>query len=298
METKKKDVPKGIRLRWRAFTRQEKILLPIAHFLLLLIAVWMFASFIFVVLNSFKAPRDYNESVLSFPKTWRFRNYIDAFSISYRNTNVLMMAFNSIFYSVTCTLASIASSTVAAYALAKYKFKGRAFLYSFIIAIQIVPIFGTSGASLLLVNRLGLNDKIYLIWIPALSGFNYTCLIMHSYFKNISWEYAEAAFIDGAGNLYVFLRIMLPMVLPPMFFMGLGMFIGAWNDYMTPLLFLPRNPTLATGIYYLKSASSSLQGGIPAFFAAVVLSCVPIILIFAFMQKTIFGMTTEGGIKG
>ena len=287
-----------IRYRWKGFTRQERIVLPIFYFFMFILAVWALFPIFFALLNSLKTALDYNDSAIGLPKVWNFANYAQAIKITYRNTTVLGMFLNSIIYSVTFSFANIFSSCMSAYVMSKYKFKLRNFLYALAIFIQIIPIFGTTSAGYLLVNRLGLHDNLFLLWITACGGFDYTFLIVYSYFENVSWDYAEAAYIDGAGNWYVFLKIMIPMVLPAILMMWLSAITSLWNDYMGPYIYLPSYPTLSTGIFNLKNLASYLSGGVTVYFAAIIISMLPILILFFFLQKRILNLSLDGGLKG
>lgn len=284
--------------RWRSFTRQEKIILPIVHLFLLILAAWVLLPPLFCLINSFKTVQEFNDNAMSFPTVWQWVNYKNAFAMTYRNTNLLGMFFNSVIFTLTFSFGNIASSCLAAYVLCKYRFKGRKIIYGIAIIVQILPVFGSGGASYQLVSELGLTDNLALLWITGCNGFDYTFLIVYSYFENVSWEYSEAAQIDGAGNFFIFLRIMLPMVSPAVLTMWLFAVVGLWSDYMTPMIYLQYTPTLATGLYNLKSLASFTEGGRVTYFAALIIACIPIIILYAVFQKKIFSINMEGGIKG
>ena len=280
------------------YTNQERILLPIFHFVLLFFAVYELLPFVFVIINSFKGVDEYYVSAINFPKGFEIRNYLKAFSITYKNTNVLGMFFNTVFFVVSFSFGAMSSSIMTAYVLSRFRFLGRGFLYGLAVTIQVIPVFGTLGASYQVLNTLGMVDNIWLLWISGANGFTFTFLIVFSYFENIDTAYSEAAKVDGAGNFTIFIKIMVPMVMPAVMTMWLSNFIALWNDYSTPLIFLPNHPTLSTGIYNLKSLTAYIEGGVTTYFAAVVLAMIPILLLFATFQKKIFKINVDGGIKG
>lgn len=288
----------GIKNRWRAFSRQEKIVLPVYYAILLIFAVWAMLPVTFAVLNSFKSLEGYYSSPIGLPRQFQFSNYINALTITYRNNTVLKMFFNTIIFVTTFLFANMASSICTAYVLSKFKFIGRNFLYGLAIVIQIIPIYGTQTAAYMLCDELGLIDNIWLLWITAANGFDYTFLIVYSYFENIDKTYTEAAKMDGAGNFTVFLKIMVPMVMPSILIMGLSNLVGLWNDYSTALLFLPTHPTMGTGIYALYDLTSRIKEGAVIYFATIVISLIPVTLIYIFTQRAIFRISMEGGLKG
>ena len=287
-----------IKSRIKNYTRQENILLPIFHFILFLLVLWTLLPFAFTFMNSFKDVVEYNRDANSFPTYIQWENYLEAWKLEYRNTNVIGLFFNTVIFVATFSVANICSSLFVAYALSRFKFLGNTLLYSLAITIQIIPIFGNVGASYLLCDRLGLVDNILFLWVTAASGFDYAFLILFSYFVNVDRAYSDAAKIDGAGNWTIFLKIMVPMVMPAILTLWLTIVIGLWNNYTTPLIFLPTTPTLSTGLYALKSRAAYMEGGITSYFAVLVLSIIPLLLLYSFTQRKLFKVDVEGGLKG
>ena len=136
-----------------------------------------------------------------------------------------------------------------------------------------------------------------MILVTKMAGFGFNFIVLYSFFKTLSWTYAEAAFIDGASHLRVFLRVMLPMSLPVMGSLFLVATIGAWNNYMEPILFLQSYPTLTSGLYIFQ-LETSRNVDYPVLFAGLIVSVVPVILMFVFFQNTIMESMSVGGIKG
>lgn len=186
---------------------------------------------------------------------------------------------------------------MAAYVVCKYRFRGREFIYSMVIVIMMIPVYGSLPAQYRLYSRLGMVDSP-LILLAYCSGFGMNFLVIYSFFKGISWSYAEAAFIDGAGNSKVFFSIMLPMALPAVSAMGIMGFVGMWNDYLTPILYMSRTfPTLASGIY-LYEKKIAYTANQPVYFAGVILSLLPVMAIFLAFQNKIMSNIYAGGLKG
>lgn len=292
------DFKQRIKLRWGQYTRQEKIVIPLVYLFLLILVVKVCLPIAYVLMNSLKSLREFNDNVMSLPSKPVWSNYWRAITLEYRNTNVIGMFFNSVFYTLSYSIAGTFTPCLSAYVLSKYRFKARGFIYSLAIAIQLIPIFGNTGASYDLVSDLGLIDHIELMWITNMGGFGWTFLVIYSYFENVSWTYAEAAFIDGASNWYTFIRIMLPMVLPAVLTMWLSNVIGLWSDYATPMIFFKDNPTLGAGIYNLKTRAPFIEGGKTVYFAVLIVSVVPILLLYIILQDQLLKVNVDGGIKG
>ena len=171
-----------LKSRLYRYTRQEKFLLPIFHCLLFLLVLWVLFPALFCLINSLKEVTEYNRSAVSLPSYLEWKNYAYAFQLTYRNHNVLGMFFNTVVFVITFSLANVFSSLMCAYALSRFRFRGRNLLYSLAVMIQIIPIFGSLGSSYLLCYNLGILDNIWLMWISSLNGFDYTFLIIYSYF--------------------------------------------------------------------------------------------------------------------
>lgn len=228
-----------------------------------------------------------------------FENFKKAFlELEIADNGFLKMTLNSIWIAGGSTFLSIISSCMAAYVLCKYKFRGNTFLYSLVLITMMIPIFGALPAKYRLLSQLGwVNSPLYII--SAACGFDFAFLIIYSFFKGISWDYAEAAFIDGAGHLKVFVQIMLPMAIPSITAIVITNFISSWNAYDGPLLYLPDMPTLSSGLFAYKLKMDHLGGGNPpVYFAGVLLSIIPILALFLIFQNTIMSKVYAGGLKG
>jgi len=285
--------------RWSTYTRQEKVVLTAFTVFLCLLVFWIFFPVLFALMNSFKPEIEYNADVLAFPKKWLPANYLNALkNMSYRNKNVLQMFLYSFIQAVTFSLSSLTATTLVAYTLSRFKFKGRNFLISMIVVMSILPIFGTLPATYkLIVETLMIDNNPYIMWITAFSGFNAGALILMPFFTSISGTYTDAARIDGAGNLRVLTSIMLPVASPILLTTFVVTFIGQWNDYMTAMLFMPKYPTLAAGLFKLKS-TAPFNGGTTLYFASIMLAALVPLILFSIVQKKIIGASFEGGIKG
>ena len=184
-----------------------------------------------------------------------------------------------------------------AYALSKYRFRLNTPIYAAIIFSMTVPVVGTMGATFKLISDLGIYNTPFYVILTSFSGIGFNFLILYGVFKNISWNYAEAVFVDGGNHFTVFFKIMLPQAVTPMIALAIISAIGHWNDYMTPLLYLPDYPTVASGIYKIKLESAS-RGDTPSYFAGLVLSIVPVLIVYGCFSDMIMQNFNMGGLKG
>ena len=226
-----------------------------------------------------------------------FMNFIDAFTELEISGNTFFDMFgNSLWFAGGTMLLNVFSSMCLAYGVAKYRFKGRDFLYSFVLVIMIFPVFGTLPARFKLYSQLNFIDSPLLL-IAYAGAFDSQFLILYAFFKNVDWAYAESAFIDGASHVTVFVKIMFPMAVPAVAALAVTNFITSWNNYLDVLLYLPNMPTLSTGLY-VYSTKMMYMADRPLYYAGMILSLVPVMVVYLTLQKTVMKMTFEGGLKG
>lgn len=254
--------------------------------------------YIWTIIASLKTRPEYlNESVFSLPAKLKFDNYVKSWTeLSTEGTSVPLMFVNSLWYAVGRSVLGILFSAMTAYVVAKYKFPGRKFLYTFAIVTMMIPVMGSMAMGLKFAKTIGTyNSPLYAILnAGALSG---PFVILYSTFKTLSWEYAEAAMIDGAGHFGAFFKIMLPQVISPMCALILSEFILMWTDADTPIIFFPNMPTLAYGLYlYQDVVKKTLQ--YPIFFAGLMTCMVPTVVLYAIFQKSLMDIQMGGGLKG
>ena len=271
----------------------------IMFFVFFIYAASLIFPFVWMFLNMFKTNAEFFQDVWSWPKDFS-NGWINLKTVLNRKmmgSNVWEMTLRSFFIATIGTLLSLASASCVAYVVAKFKFFGRNALYILAVMVMVVPTIGSTSATYKLIGDLGLYDNILALILLYSGGFGFQFLLLYGAFKSISWSYAESAYIDGANELTVFIKIMLPMVLPSLIPLGILNFIGFWNDYYTPFLYLKNNPTLAVG---LQAYVNQMQydANWPALFALMLFSMFPIIIIFIAFQKQIMTNVTTGGLKG
>lgn len=277
---------------------QKKIVFAVMSVIFLLYAVSLIYPFAWVFMNALKTNAEFFDDKMAWPTQWLFSNFIDAFTkMEYNGTNLIGMFGNSLLLSVLCTVAPIVSSTVAAYASARFDFKICKVVFNIALLVQIIPTVGSLPATYKLVNYLGMANNFALIWLLSAGGFGFTFLMLHGCFAGISRTYSEAAKIDGAGNFRVFIGIILPQAIPVLTTLTILAFIGSWNDYLTPFLYMTKHPTVSLGLYEFQR-KQIYSSDMPTLFAGIILSMLPVILIFTVFQKVIVSNTSAGGIKG
>ena len=257
----------------------------------------MFPYFYALDISFMENGRAFIRNTVHIPWPLHFKNYVLAFKeLEVNGNNFFQMLINSLWYSIFPTALGLISSTCTGYVVCKYNFRGKWFIYNMVLVVMMVPIMGNFTAQYRLYHKLHLINSP-LILIASLGGFGSMFMYVYSFFKTVSWNYAEAAFIDGAGHFTVFVKIMVPMIMPMLtafFIMG---FVGGWNDVTGPLTWLENMPTLPYGIYEYEQKTKYFANQ-PIYFAGIIISIIPVVILFGVFQNTIMNNVSIGGLKG
>lgn len=224
------------------------------------------------------------------------KNYEKAFTYKVGGaTDMFRMILNSAIIVTGTTALAVIVPAITGYIVAKYDFKLRKILTDLAVITLVVPTVGSVATTYRFMNALHLIDTYSGVFLLSAGGFGFSYLIFRNYFTAIPWEYAEAAFLDGAGNVQVFIRIMLPQAVPIIVSIAIVSFIGNWNDYYTPYLYLREHPTVAYGV---NAIYSKYKTNYPVVFAAMTFSVGVVLIIYLFFSKTIMESMSAGGLKG
>ncbi len=254
---------------------------------------------IWSIMSSVKTAEDYFAGMFSLPKELHFENYIRVFSeFKYRQYNYVDMLFNSLWELALKLFVSMLSSVCFAYAVARFRFPGRDFLYGLVIFAKTIPIIGNGPAEFKLISSLGMVNNPALIWLAWAGGFDFAFIVLYGTFKGISQTYSEAARMDGANNFYILFNIILPQATPAIIALAIEEAIGIWNNYGTVMIYLRDYPNLAYGLYLFSNASNYIEDSKPIYFAAIVISAIPPIVLYMSNLNKILTNITTGGLKG
>ncbi len=265
---------------------------------LLFALLYIFPIF-WTILNSLKTGMEYFDDSLALPSMWKFDNYLKVFTdFKVRQYFYVDMLFNSLWILAVNVTCEILSSALMAYGLSRFRFPGKEFLYAVVIFSQTIPIIGAGAAGYKLRFALNMVNNPSLIWLSWLSGFDFTFIVFYGNFKGISMTYSEAAKIDGAGNWRVLFQIIFPQAFPCIAALSITSATGVWNNYSISMIYLRDYPTLAYGLYLFNTGANYVENSRPIYFAATVISCIPVILLYAASQKLILSNMTTGGLKG
>lgn len=278
----------------------EKITATIFFILFLIIACISIYPLFWAIINSVKDLKEYIHNSVALPTHWSFKNYSNVFTDMFKikSVNYVGMLINSLWIVVVKVLVNVASSTMLAYAVARFRFPGKEALYVVVIFVNTIPIIGSGPAAYKLMSTLGMVNNPLTIWISWASGFDFAFIVLYGYFKGVSPAYSEAGYIDGAGELKTFFSIILPQIVPCLVAIMITQAIGVWNDYSTVMIYLREMPNLAYGLYEFNKIAMYEENSRPVYFAAAVISAIPIIILYTCTQKLILTNMTAGGLKG
>lgn len=258
---------------------------------------------IFISFLTRDAYSDYLHNPLVFPTDYSFANYINGFNDfaikpvgSYEEQNIFEIVFQTIIYSLSCSLAATIVPCVCAYVVARFNFKFGKIMYGIVIATMAIPIVGNLPSEIVVAQTIGTFDNLWLFWIMKANFLGIYFLLFHSIFKGIPAAYTEAAKIDGAGNFRIMVSCIMPFALGTIGIVFLLNFINFWNDYQIPYYYLPSYPVVGTAVFNF-SLHYEKFGGIPQLIAMIFLVAIPIIALAIAFNKKLMSNLSDGGIK-
>ena len=258
-----------------------------------LIAVISMFPFLWMISTSLKS----QGAIMSIPIQWVPENpsteaYVDVFT----KFNFLRTVGNSLFVSVSYTLITLVSSSMAAFAFAKIHFRGNDLLLKVYLATMMIPTQVTMIPLFVIMNKMGLINNFGSVILPSIFK-PFAVFMLVQQMRAVPEDYLDAARIDGANIFQVFRKIALPMCLPTLSTLSVTTFMESWNDYLWPLLMLTQRENMT-----LPIALATLQGTYnPQYnvlMAGSLVSMVPIIIIYIAAQRNFKNGMMAGGIKG
>jgi len=263
-----------------------------AHSLLALLAVVTVYPLVWVLLNSFKRSDDLFEASWSVPRAWHWANYGAAWRYGLGH-----YMLNSVLVTAVSVLAIVLLGALAAFVLTTHRFPGRGALHAVILGGLIVPPEVSLFPLFKIMLVLGIYNTYLAMILPDIAyGLPFTVLLLRAYMMLIPHEMAEASRIDGAGLLRCFWSIYLPMTRPALAAVALVQGMRVWNEFVFALTFVSRNALrpLTVG---LTTFGDSLQTNWPVLLAGLVISFLPVLMVFLAMQRQFMGGLTAGALK-
>lgn len=265
----------------------------IKFFILFFLLVIFISPFLIIVTNTFKTTQQFVENPISWPTRFDFSNYIKA--IDYMNFTTGFM--NSLIITITAVFIIVLFSSMAAYLFARFKWRINTTIFLAMIASMNIPFQVIMIPLVSIYGKLGLLDsRLTLLFMYLGFGTPFAIFIFHGFIKGIPVSLEEAATIDGCSRTRIFFQIVLPLLKPVLSTVVILDFLWIWNDYLLPSLVLlsPSLRTLPLSVYNFFSTYSVDYSPL---MAGLVMTIIPVLVLYLFLQKYIIQGIMEGAIK-
>ncbi|MFF3556324.1 carbohydrate ABC transporter permease [Streptomyces tsukubensis] len=264
------------------------------HALAVAAALFFVLPFVFVLLTSLMSDQQALTRDLV-PRTWQWENYTRVLD----TPGFLTWWRNTLLYAGLGTVLTVVSSIPVAYALAKFRFRGRRLAMMLVISMMmlppqviIIPMY------LFWAKEMDLAGTLWPLIVPMAFGDAFSVFLLRQFLLTVPDEYLDAARVDGCGEVRTLLRVVLPMAKPGIAAVALFQFFYAWNDYFGPQIYASENPAAWTLSYGLESFKGAHHTDWNLTMAATVLVMAPVILVFFFAQRAFVEGVTLTGVKG
>lgn len=271
------------------------------HFgkLLLNVVVWIVSlscvfPIIWIIYSSLKTNQEFTMSIISLPKSFEFQNYVDALA----NSGLGRMFINSVFASMVSVVFIILFGFFAGYFLSRFSFIGRSLIYTLFLFGMLIPIHSLLIPLFIQFSQLDLTNNRFTLILPYVA-FNLPLVIflVENYVKSIPFELEEAAYIDGSSGNSTLFKIILPMCMPVLSTALVLSFLSAWNEFPFALILIS-DESLKTVPVGLSNFKTLYSINYPQFMAALVISVVPVILVYVIAHRKIIQGMAAGALKG
>jgi multiple sugar transport system permease protein len=265
----------------------------VAHILIYALAILTVAPFVWMLLTSFKPLGEiFRVPPTWFPEEFTFQNYFGAFSAAPFGR----FYANSLFVALAVTVGQIITCSLAAYAFARMKFKGRDVLFYIFLGTMMVPAHVTMIPSFMLLHWFGWIDSYAALIAPGLASA-FGTFLLRQFFMTIPVELEEAAFIDGCSKWGSLWRIILPLSKPALATLAIFTFMAVFNDLIWALIVINSEEmyTVQLGLAIFRDRYSTEWGNL---MAGSVVATLPILIVFFFAQKYFIKGITLSGLKG
>lgn len=272
---------------------QRRVLNTIVFIFLAIGSVIMLYPFIWMIFTSFK-PKMHIYLAGLLPKTWDFSSYVQIWS-----EIPLMRGFlNTILYSVPPVIFGSLVSAEAAFAFAKIKFKGRNVVFLILLSAIMVPFPSIMIPQFVMFSELHLLQSPWPLILPKLTGNVFMIFFLRQYLTYIPDSVIEAAKIDGCNYFDIFRRIILHLVTPALAAHGVLWFIGSWNDYLAPTIFIKNEIWQPVTVMVAKfNEQYAINSHVPRMMAGSVMLLVPVLIIYGIFQKYIIDSVMFSSVK-
>lgn len=280
----------------KAIQRENGLLTALTYLLLSIWAVVVLFPFYWMVLTSFKSYGAYNgeRTPVFFTLSPTLENYENAFTA----VPLLGYLLNTLIFSVITTAAMVVVSTLAAYAFARLKFKGKNLVFGLFLSMMMIPTELVVITNFVTITNWDMRNSFLGLILPSITSVFYIYLLKEN-FEQVPEELYKAAKVDGTSDLKYLWKVMIPICKPTLVTITILKLIECWNSYVWPRLITddPAYYLVSNGIQEIRENGFGREN-IPAMMAAVVVISVPLILLFLAFRKKIMEGVSQGGTKG
>lgn len=244
----------------------------------------------------FTAPQSAVKKIKRFAPVWR--NYPDALKFLPPETHRgFVFLWNTLVLSALTIVGTLVSSSMVAFSFARLRWPGRDALFLVLLSTMMLPGAVTMMPVFLIFRWLGWIDSLKPLWVPAFFGSAFHIFLLRQFFLTIPTELEDAAKIDGCSYWGIYRRIMLPLIKPALAAVTIMTFMGAWNNFMGPLIYI--SSPLKMPLAYALQLFQTAHGGEPALLmAASTMMMLPVLVLFFFTQRYFIQGVTLTGLKG
>ena len=285
----------------RSRTQVGKIAFTCTKYFFLVLVSLVFLFPIYVLLITSVMP---NEDI-ALKALWPAYINVNTYAHFFKNGDYLRYTLNTLFVCVMNAGGVCIASSLTAYALTKLDFFGRDFIFGMIMAVVLLPSTVLSIPLTIIYKQIGWYGELFPLWVPMwLGGGTMNIFLVRQFMRGIPNSYCEAAKLDGANSFQVYMKVVLPMIMPILVYLAVTGFIGTWNDFQGPLTYVGSKGfsakdkwTLSLALYFdFVSASGNTMPNVQA--AVGVIMMIPCLILFAFFQKAIMEGISSVGVKG
>jgi multiple sugar transport system permease protein len=259
---------------------------------LTVIAICALFPILWAVSGSLKTAGEVTMPTL-FPAHPQWSNYREVFAVM----PFWRMSFNSVLYAACVSIGQVFFCSLAGYAFARLRFRGRDSLFVLYLATLMVPLTVTVIPQFILMRLAGLTDTPWAMIVPGLFGSAFGTYLMRQFFRTMPDELEEAAILDGCTPWQIYWRILLPHAQPAVMVLAVLTWVNVWNDFLWPLLMIQRDSiaTLTLGLVRMQGEYSARW---PVLMAASVLILLPLLFVYAFAQRAFIRGIAVTGLGG
>ena len=269
----------------------------IIHIILILVAVIVVTPLVWLASSSLKSPpQQLTWPPELIPRPFYPRNYVDLFKVS----SMGLYFFNSSKLAILNVIGNCLSSSLAGFAFARMRFRGKNLIFAILLGTMMIPYATSIIPTFVIFRELGWINTHYPLFVGSFFGGAFSIFLFRQCYLAIPQDLMDAAEMDGASFFFIYLRIFLPLGMPILTTVALLTFLGSWNDFLGPLIFLNSadKMTIPMGLAYMRGRAGTGIERYGVVMAGSLLGLLPTLILYIFGQKYFIQGLTRAGLKG